>query len=259
MKNYYFVATALPPLQFGMPPEMSFQELDELLKLNLTPSDYALFIAMRRYYDILNIRAFWKGEELDPYGNLNESDLEESLLSREGLPEYVYEFLDSHEAKEQRLRYFPALIAAYFREEIAKSKGFLFDYLTFERAWRLVLTGARAKRLGKDIAEELQFEDSDDDLVAQIIAQKDAKSFVAPDGFQDLQVIFDTHDKDPLALHQALSEYRSRVLSAMPGVDLFSINRILSYAARLILAEKWISLDRKKGLEIADQVLAKAI
>lgn len=255
MKNYYFVATALPPLQFGVTPEMNFEEFTWLLKMNLTPEDYKSTQVIRRYYDIQNIRSFWKGEELDPRGNLNEVDLEEALLSREGLPEYVYDFIDRYDSNESRLQNFPALVAAYFQEESKEAEGLLREYLEFERGWRLVLVGFRAKQLGKDLATELQFEDPQDDLVVQILAQKDAKTFVPPDGYQDLQPIFEAHVNDPLGLHMALCEYRYKKLESFAGIDLFSLDRILGYMARLILIEKWIELDKKKGLDIADKVL----
>jgi hypothetical protein len=254
-KNYYFVATALTPLQFGVQPEMSFEEFQRLLEINLTPSDYAKTQTIRRYYDIENIRAFWKGEEIDPRGSLYEIELEEALLSRDGLPGYVYDFIDAYDSKEKRLEHFASLITSFFREESKNADGLLKEYLQFERNWRLVLLGFRAKKLGKDLVSALQFEDPEDDLVAQILAQKDAKSFVAPEGYEDLQSIFETNADDPMELHIALNQYRYRKVEEMAGVELFSIDRILGYMVRLIIVEKTIELDKKKGLEIMDKVM----
>lgn len=254
-KNYYFVATALMPLQFGMPPEMNFDEFINLLKINLSPEDYAKAEVIRRYFDIENIRAFWKGEGLDPNGNFDELELEEALLSGDGFPEYVYDFIATYDSKEQRLNHFSSLLVSFFNNEIKQAEGLLRDFLEFERAYRLILIGFRAKKLGKDLATELQFENPEDDLVAQILAQKDAKSFVAPDGFQDLQVIFEVNQNDPMNLHLALSEYRYKKYEEMAGVELFTIDRILGYMARLIIAEKLKELDKNKGLEIAEKAL----
>lgn len=255
-KNYYFLATAVPPVQFGMQPEMDFEELQWLMQLNLSKEDAAKVEVVRRYYDIQNIRAFWKGDKLDPHGSLNEVDLEESLLEEENLPDYVFDFMRRYDSSENRLEHFPELIAAFFREESVHATGLLKEYLTFERDLRLVLTGYRAKQLGRDLAQELQYEDPDEDLVAQILAQKDAKGFVFPNGFQDLQQLLETHMNDPLGMHKALSEYRIKKLESFAGVELFSVDRILGYMLRLILAEKWIGLDKKVGLEVADRALS---
>lgn len=255
MENYYYVATALPPLQFGVTPEMTFADFCHLLEDNLDKEDYLKTVVLRRYYDIENIRAFWKKQPLDPRGNYNEVDLESAILSHEGLPEYVYDFLDKYDSKERRLEYFPELIVSYFQNEIKKAKGFLKRYLEFEREWRLVFTAFRAKQLGRDINVELQFEDPYDDFVAQILAQKDAKSFVPPNGYQELAAIFEEHANDPLALHKALGAYRFYHIEDMLGIDMFTIDRILGYMAELITLEKWFELDKKKGIERVDHAV----
>jgi hypothetical protein len=257
MKDYYFLATILPPLQIGVPPEMSFEEFTHLLEVNLTPKDLAKAKVIRLFYDIQNIRAYWKKEELDPRGNFDEIELEEALLAREGFPEYVYNFLDQYENNEKKIEHFPGLVAAYFNHEIPRATEFLKEYLIFEREWRLVLAGFRAKQLGRDITKELQFEDPHDDLVAQILAQKDAPQFVAPDGYQDLVVLIQEHADNPLELHKALCEYRFQKIEDRLETDLFSVDRILGYMVELIIAEKWIELDKQKGIEIAHKILRK--
>lgn len=258
MKEYYFLATALPELQIGYPPDITFAMLMFAFKVNLTPEDYAKSLTMRRYYDIQNIRAFWRNEELDYHGCLDEVELEEALLTRIGLPEYVYEFMDKYDNKAERLKYFHALLVAYYVHETAKADGFLKEYLTFEREWRLVLTGFRAKKLGRDLAEELQFEDPYDDIVAQILAQKDAKAYEPPSRYEDLKALFEEHGSDPLQLYQALCEYQFEKIAAMCGIEMFSIGKILAYLAQLILVEKWMELDKKKGMEVVDAIVKEA-
>lgn len=255
MRQYYFLATALPDLQLGNPPEISFSDFDNLITENLSSSDFAKTVIIRRFYDIQNLRSFWKDEELDFRGNLNSKDLEEAILSHQGLPDYVFDYLDVYDSKEKRLEHFPELVSAYFKNEATHAHGFLKKYLTFEHDWRLVFAGLRAKQLGRDISKELQFEDPTDDLVAQILAQKDAKTFVPPDGFEDLKVIFDEHAHAPLELYKALCEYRFHHVSDMLGTDVFSIDYILGFMVQLITAEKWIELDQQKGMEVVKKVM----
>lgn len=242
MTYYYFVASALPPLQIDLPPELGFQEFADLLKDNLTEADLAKVWVMRYYYDIQNMRSWWKNEELDPRGNLDDVELEEALIAREGLPDYVQDFLEHYTTPESRLHHFSALPVAYFATESKIATGFLQKYLAFEREWRLVLSAFRAKQLGRDLTVELQFEDPNDDFVAQILAQKDAKTYTPPDEYQELKSLFETHVNDPIALHLALCEYRFNKIQELVGIDIFSIDRILGYMARLIIVEKWQAL-----------------
>lgn len=256
--DYYFIAASLPELQVGYPPELTFQQFEQLLKDNMMKEDYAQAEVIRRYYDIQNIRRFWRGKPLDARGNLNENELEDSLLTQMGLPEYVFRFMEKYETQESRLHHFPELIETYFSREQERVTGFLAWLLEFEREWRLVLLGFRAKELGRDLAHELQYEDPNDEIVAQILAQKDAKTYEPPSRYEGLKVLFEEHADDPLALHKALSEYRFEKLEEAYGVAVFSIDRILAYMAQLIIVERWLELDKKQGLEIVDQIVKEA-
>lgn len=255
MKQYYFLATALPPLKLGVTPEITFDEFCDLLNDNLNKQDLAKTRVVRRWYDIQNIRAYWKEEELDPVGNFDKAHLAEALTAREGFPDYVYDFLDTYENLEDRLHNFSLLVISYFSNEIQRSTGLLHDYLQFERNWRLVFLGFRAKRLGRNLTQELQFEDPDDPLVASLLAQKDAKEYVPPEGFEELATLFEEHGDSPAGLYQALCEYRFRKVTERVGIDLFSIDNIIGYMVQLITLEKMQELDKEKGLSIVNTVL----
>lgn len=245
--NYYFLTSALPDLQIGHPPDLNFNTFQFMLKLNLDPKDMSQVIVMRRYYDIENIRAFWLKEELDNRGYFNLNELEDALISQIGFPSYVYDFLDRHEHLKERLYFFPELLKAYFQNEIEHATGFLKNYLEFEREWRLVSAAFRAKKLKRDIVEELQFEDSSDDLMLEIIAQKDSKNFEPPVHYADLKLIFEKNYTAPLALHLALCQYRFEKIESMYRLEVFSIGRILGFMAQLIIVEKWLELARSQA------------
>lgn len=258
MTEYYYVGSALPELQIGHPPEVSSREFIRLCQENLTDADLEKLGVYRRLYDMENILAFWKKEELDSRSNYNANDLEDALFTREGLPDYVYDYLEKYETREERIRRFPELMAAYFRHELERSTGFLHELLKFEREWRLVFAGFRAKELEKDLANELQFEDPEDELVAQILAQKDAKQYEPPARYSDLKALFEQHRQNPLELHQALCEYRFTKIAKLYGLDVFTMHRLLGYFVQLTIVEKWMELDRQKGLEIVDTIVKEA-
>lgn len=255
MTNYYFFASALPPLQIGIPPELNFREFDVMARTDLKSHDMRQLWVLRLYYDILNIRSFWRKEPLSYRGNYDEKELEDALVTREGLPSYVYDFMDLHEEVKDRLHNFSAILVAYFATELPQSEGFLHRYLSFERSMRLVLTALRTKKLERNVINELQYEDPDDDLVAQILAQKDSSSYEPPEEFADLKVIFEEHCEAPLELQKALDEYRFSRVEQLVGVDLFSFDRILGYAAQLIIVEKEFELNKEKGMEVVESII----
>jgi len=258
MTNYYFLATLLPDLQIGVPPEIDFNELAILLNANLSKSDLDKIYTIQRYYDIQNIRSFWREEQLSYRGNFDENELEEAFLTQSGLPDYVYEFEERYDSKKDRLHHFTSLISSYFNEEIPKATGFLREYLEFERGFRLVLTGLRSKFLKRNIMTELQYENPDDDLVAQLIAQKDATEYEPPEKFAEVKPLFEEYCEKPFQLHKMISEYRFEKITEMLGADFFTIDRVLAYMAKLIIVEKWLELDKKKGMEIVDTIVKEA-
>lgn len=252
MGHYYFVGTLLPELQIGLPPEISFENFMVLLRDNLESSDLRLTKVLRLYYDIENLRSLWKEEPLDPYANLDENDLDEALFHPELLPSYVRTFLETHENKAARLRYFPQLIAAYFYYEAQQATGFNKQYLQFERKLRLIQTAFRAKQLNRDLAEELQYENVDEDFIQQLLAQKDATTFEPPPGFEDLKSIFEEYYQQPINLHKALCEYRFQKAEELADGHIFTMDRILAYMVQLMLVERWQQLDAEKGNKLID-------
>src|ERR1700759_5279827 len=102
MAKYYFIGTLLSPLSFDAPPEISFEDFDTLLRDHLTVKDYEKTLVIRRFYDILNVRALWLEEDFDRRGRLGPTELSEALMNQEGLPSYVYEFIDRYSNQDDR-------------------------------------------------------------------------------------------------------------------------------------------------------------
>jgi hypothetical protein len=252
MNKYYFLVPSLPPLSLKERPEITFQKLKELLRVNLSKGDLAKTEVLKRLVDINNIRALWQEEEIDPRGNLNEKELDEALLTHAHLPEYVFDYIGQFEKVSDRIKNISGLMARFFQEEIPLQKGFLKRYLTFEREWRLVMVGLRAKQTGRDVARELQFEDFSDPLVAQILAQKDSGSYEPPAEYAELKEILDSCAYDPWEEHRLFAKWRFAKIEEMAGSALFSVDQVLAYMAQLMLVEYANELDEERGKMILD-------
>lgn len=256
MAKYYFVGTYLPSLSFEGPPEMTFGELDLLYRDNLSHRDYEKVLVIRRFYDILNIRSLWKEEELDPRGEMDSLELGEALISRSGLPDYVYDFIDLYPKKEDRIHHFPYLLAKFFQKAENFKDPFVRHYLSFERELRLVMTAFRAKKLERDLSVEFQYENPEEDLIAQLLAQQDAKSYEPPEKYKELKCLFEKHGDHPLALQKALDEYRFETIDSLVDMsDVFSIERMLAYFSQFLIVDKWFEMDKAKGIQIVETIV----
>lgn len=255
MANYYFLATFLPPLKVGSPVEIGSKELDFLLCQNLTPQDLEKVATLRRFIDIENIRAIWHKQPITSGGNFDEFGLEEALFYGEALPSYVLEFMEQFLNKKERLEQFPRLLHTFFAEESKSSVPFLAKYLSFEREWRLIFVALRALDLQRDLAHEFRFEDPEDPFIAKLLCEVSEKHFELPAPYTGLKTLFEARKKAPLDLYQALSEWRFDRLEEQIEWDNFSIEYILGYVAQLEICEKWLELDKRKGLEIAEEMM----
>lgn len=251
MDRYYFAVTSLPPLQFKVAPEISFKEFYDLMEMNLTPSDLEVFHKLLEPLDLYNIKALWLGAPIDDRGTMSAKELEEELLVRDALPPYLIDFLEEYETSEDRLRFFSALYSGMYAQEF---KGFLGWYFSFERDVRLVLTALRAKRIGRDLARELQFEDPKDAKVAQILAQKDAGDYVPPSEYEDLKVLFVENSADPRKLSEMLLKYRFEKVRDWEVQEHFSLDLLIAYAARLLMLESMFRPDAEQTQAVMEEL-----
>ncbi len=252
MDNTYFVAPSLPPLTLGEAPEISFQEFSYRLEMNLGKKGLRAFALLRLTIDLDNIRSLYSDEPLDKRGNLSEKELDEALLVQADLPEYVFDFLNQFDETKEKVRNSFGLLSRYFAEEIPKQKGFVKNLLILQRQMRLVLTALRAKRMKRDVVAELQFEELTDPMVAQILAQKDMEEYEPPVEFQDLKNNLMSCGDDPWEQYKVVLSFEFEKIREMTAYPLFSLDWILGYAARLLLAEKWNALDAERGAEIVE-------
>lgn len=250
MSRYVFLVPFLPPLSLDKPTELSFEELISLLQVNLSRKDLEKIKVLRLSIDLANIRNLLLGKPIDPHGNLSEKELDEALLLKSDLPQYVFDFLDQFEENAIKLKNFWGLYTQFFAEEIAKQKGFLKNYLTFERESRLVLLSLRASQAKKNLLQELQFEDPLDPFVTNILLQKDLERYTPPFEYAPLKEIFFTYYRDPWEQYRAFTQYQFTFVEDLASRSLFSIDHILCYVAQFLLVESLYHLDQREGKRI---------
>lgn len=252
MHTYYFIIPSLPPLSLFSRPPLCFPDLRFLLKTSLSRSDFEQTKVVGLFVDLCNIRSFFLEEGIDPHGNLSEKELDEALLMGTYLPEYVFRFLSKFGSVAEKVRNFPTLLTLFFNEEISKAKGFVHTYLTFEREVRLVLLGLRAKKLKRDLAEELKFEDPADPLVAHLLSQVELDEYEPPAEYQELKGLIGECYGAPLAEYEALLGFRfSRLEQLVEGRE-FSLDRILCYLIQLMMVEDFFALNVQKGTMVLE-------
>lgn len=247
MNKYYYLGCAFPKISLKSKPDINFEELKFMLNINLSEKDLEKIKLFQNYIDINNLKLLWQNQNIDPRGSLNVAQLEDILLIQDVLPLFILDYLDKYETNEERLKFFPFLLSSFFKEIISKSSGFLQFYFNFEREVRLILAALRAKNLKRDILKDLQFEDSQDDLVSYILAQKDLEHFDPPQEYEPIKNIFKKNIDHPRKLHLDLLEYEFDKIEKYSENRPFTIDQILSYTVLLIIVENFFKLSSEEG------------
>jgi hypothetical protein len=61
--------------------------------------------------------------------------------------------------------------------------------------------------------------------------------------------------KNPLEKEKALDLLRWNIVEELKGLDAFSVQEVLSYAVRLLIAERWAGFDTEKGKERLEKIV----
>ena len=259
MKNTYFLGTVLPELVIDAEPDLQFQELINLFRMNMSQSDLDKVAIIRTFIDLENIKRFLQNIELDSRGNLTEKQLDEALLNKETLPSYVFDLFDQYETTKERLSHFSRIFVEFFKDPNNQKGKFLTFYFNFEREWRQMLVGYRAKKLGRDLITELQYEDFGDPFVAEILAQKDSAQFEFPYEYEDLGLMFSSGDESPLGQYKMMVKFRFDKIKAFVENTPFSIDWTLAYLTMFNLVHDYHALDNTKGQKLLNLVLKESV
>lgn len=250
MARYYFLLNFFPSLYLEVRPDLTLEECKRTIFLNLSEKDKKLVRDFLLYIDLMNIKALWMDLPFYIKGNFSGKELEEALLVWGILPDYVYDFLERYPENQQRIHYFSELLYLFYSNQ---REGFLKDYFLFEKQLRLILTALRAKDYNRNIAQELQFEDPNEPFIAYILAQKDMASFEPPKEFEWVKALYNQHKENPRELHKAFLQARFDYLDEYEQKEIFTIDQLLVYLAKLYLVERWHILN-DQGNKIMEKI-----
>lgn len=257
MRRYYYLAASLGDLELETKPALELSEFLEELSIYLSAKDMRCVSVLRELIDIENIRRLLLEQKLDPRGNLSEKELDEAVLGKVDLPDYVLNFLDAFTTNQSKLEHFSALFAGYFEKHVKTGSLFLDQYLQFERELRLWISILRAQRLGLDFNHVLQFEEAKDPLVMSMLVQAGSLELRLPEPFNVVKDIYITCLDNPALLHKKIELFRLSKIDELIQDRWFQGDSILGFLAKLFIIEEWQSLSPSLGLEYLNRFTKK--
>lgn len=253
MKKYYFLGCLLPKLSLKAKPEISFFDMQNILKLNLSKKDMEKVEELRKYIDLKNLKALWLEKSIDSRGNLDEKGLDQVFLLEEFFEDFVFEFLKKYENREDRLKNFSFLLYDFMNFQ-SKKDGFLSFFFKMKKEIKLIILALRAFELRKDIKEEVKFFEKDF-FLEDILSQRGEEGLEVSKKYEEVKKIFLEKRENPKKMHLKILEFIFNKIEEKMEKSLFGIDQILAYLTNLIIVEDFYFLDENRGKVIVDNLL----
>lgn len=255
MHYYYFLETALPPLEFPDKPQISFDQILHLYDQNLSKKDLKSVAFLRKYFDFQNIKALKLHDSFNSYGFLNKEELKKALGDVLYFGEEIYDFFKKAQEDDSKALFFPQIFSQFLDQQAHASHGFLKWFFAFEKNYRLILCAFRCKNLKRDITQELFFEDPLDPIVSEIFSQKDSPHFDSPQGYEDLAEVLQLSHGSPKGQYYALYEYRFRKVKQKIEQGSFTLDWFLGYMVLFTLLQEYHNVDSVEGAQVLNKMM----
>jgi hypothetical protein len=207
-RNEIFLTLSLPPLTWGVAPSISFGELNDLLKLNLTSSDFQACSQLYLLNDIENARAFWLKNPFSPLGQYDEETLKTQLINPDRMPLFFSTYLENFPSNEERLANFEELLKKYYLYLQKSPYEFIRWWGAFEEKARATFQHFRSKERPNEIDEH----------------------------FSPLELIFTDQNLTAAELAESINHFLfERVEHHVSKEDPFSFERIFAYIVQFYL------------------------
>lgn len=253
MTDFYYILNSLPEIDISKEVPIKIDDLMMELEMNLSDKDRDRIRAFSRYYDVLNLKAYWQQKTLDPWGNLDTTGIEEALLVENILPEFVFDFLKDFGEDKDRIKNFPKLLSGFLSDRIEQEKGFLQSYFLFQKTIRLLITIVKAGSEKEELEKKLFFEDFQDIRLREMIKNTDTYEDVCFDYRLLVKILKDKSIK-PLELYKKFMEFQFYALDDQMIEHPFSMDQLLGYLAKLRIVTELNTLDDKTGKEIVSKI-----
>ena len=249
-RNYYYLVAGLPELFMGQnkrPFELAVFRSE--LRDFLHPDDYRLVELLFLPYDHLNLLNLLrkKNAPFHPLGTCSQDELEEAIREPAEAPIYFRTFIErfKEEAGSRQDQAWENQLADLYYEYVSSSSNpFLRTWFSLEKNLRNILTAYNCRKFGLPAENELVGQGE----LIESLKKSQARDFGLSgevDFMDRLLSILD--NRHLLEREKGLDLLRWTYLDELTTFHYFSIEVILSYVIKLLIIERWLTLDRSTG------------
>ncbi|HNS17268.1 MAG TPA: DUF2764 family protein [Bacteroidales bacterium] len=257
-RNYYYLVAGLPELLLGQSKRpFELAAFKNELRDFLHPEDYRLVELFFLPYDHINLLNLLE-KKTAPFltlGRYSQEELEEAIREPVEVPEYFRVFIERfrEEAGVWQDRPWENQIAELYYDHAGSfSNEFIRDWFEFEKNLRNILTAYNCRKYSLPADQELI---GQGDLV-ESLKKSQVRDFGLSGEVDHMDRLLGILDqKDLLEREKGLDLLRWTHLDELTTFHYFSTEVILSYVVKLLIIERWLTLDRATGEQLFGRFL----
>ncbi|MBN1601713.1 MAG: DUF2764 family protein [Chitinispirillaceae bacterium] len=264
-QNYYYLVAGLPDLVLDDGKlAVTFDALVQEVGEQIDSSDHELLNLLRYPFDNKNLVSILENNEgrFDTKGSLSREELVEGIKNPDIFPGYMQEFIEAY--NEGRAVY-PGLVNEdqltwlFYDEALGNGNQFIAEWFTFERDLRNVIAGINYRKqfehveaLGTDRDKPLNAIVIGRNEVAEAILRSNAPDFGLAGSIPWLDQVLAASKGSSVDFEKAIDTLRWNILNDLTCFSYFSIETILALVVKIVMVERWKSLDPEVGKERLD-------
>jgi len=261
-RNYYCLVAGLPDLFFNeFKQEFNSLKFRNQLKQDLDPTDFKFVEYLFLQFDNTNLLNLLYGQNkrFNCHAVYPKKTLENKIDQREGLPQYMLEFLKwqkEQDSKEFSLTAEKKLHTLFYEYALQIKNAFLKNWILFELNLKNLITVFNCNKFDNQIENQIVMVESNA-VVNSLLINNRLKPELFDEELPFSEQIFRILESDLSLIEKekAVDKIKWEYLDEYTFFHYFTIEKILSYVIKLIITERWLKLDTKTGKELLDKLI----
>lgn len=254
-KNYYCLIAGLPDLLLNDDRRVLTSLQFRLDMANeLTLPDYQLLEWIYRPYDNKNLvnLLLQTGAEFDPLGNYPEDYLKEQIEAPSTIVDYMKILIADFRSEQFDRSLFnteKTLQERFYESALNTDNEFVRQWFTFERNIKNILTAVNCHKYEYSIRQHLISAGSSADLQEILFKENIRPELFIDEDIPYLHQIFHIAESGAQATEKekAIDHIKFTFSDDLTVFNYFTIEKILSFAIKLLIIDRWRKLDDETG------------
>ncbi|MCW3805313.1 DUF2764 family protein [Plebeiibacterium marinum] len=266
-KNYYCLVAGLPDILLGDKKVLyNSLILREELSNDLEKKDFEKAQALYFPFDHYNLISllYQQHKEFDPRGVYTSLELEELTdkkniegIDKEKYPGYLIDFVTHVLFAEEKVPIVEAellLFRKYVNYLQSFSNEFLNNYIDFEINIKNVLTALNGRKYEVSVEHELLGKGE----IVEALVKSRSRDFGLANELEYVDSLIQIHEEENLMERELkIDRLKWEYLDETTFFHYFTIEKVLAFIYKLLIVERWISLDEEEGRKLFQQLVSE--